>query len=228
MGISLWQKDSLVTLILFEQNLGNSLYVNWIIASIFENVIILRMKRPSSSLYLSRHSIFCNFFMILIFSGFCVLQHMNSRVINWKIGLQQLPSVVNLVLKFPVFQFNLYDLNLHHYDLLLNTNLSQIQTADLKTMNEDFAIQLSKLLETLIALQPQNNNNCLSKLNTSQCHNEAIFFLLQGCSKGQKSRGAGSNAARRHCPAAPSDLPKSGGAAAPPAPPAPPLVARLF
>ena len=41
----------------------------------------------------------------------------------------------------------------------------------------------------------------------------------QGCTKGQKSGGAGSNAARRRCPAAPSDLPKSGGAAAPPAPP---------
>ena len=38
----------------------------------------------------------------------------------------------------------------------------------------------------------------------------------QGCNKGQKSGGAGSNAARRRCPAAPSDLPKSGGAAAPP------------
>ena len=49
--------------------------------------------------------------------------------------------------------------------------------------------------------------------------------FLQGCSKGQKSGGAGSNAARRRCPAAPSDLPKSGGAAAPPAPPlAAPLV----
>ena len=42
---------------------------------------------------------------------------------------------------------------------------------------------------------------------------------LQGCTKGQKSGGAGSNAGRRRCPAAPSDLPKSGGAAAPPAPP---------
>ena len=42
---------------------------------------------------------------------------------------------------------------------------------------------------------------------------------MQGCTKGQKSGGAGSNAARRRCPAAPSDLPKSGGAAAPPAPP---------
>ena len=41
----------------------------------------------------------------------------------------------------------------------------------------------------------------------------------QGCTKGQKSGGAGSNAARRRCPAAPSDLPKSGGAAAQPAPP---------
>ena len=48
--------------------------------------------------------------------------------------------------------------------------------------------------------------------------------LPQGCTKGQKSGGAGSNAARRRCPAAPSDLPKSGGAAAPPAPP---LVACL-
>ena len=34
---------------------------------------------------------------------------------------------------------------------------------------------------------------------------------MQGCSKGQKSGGAGSNAARRRCPAAPSDLPESGG-----------------
>ena len=42
---------------------------------------------------------------------------------------------------------------------------------------------------------------------------------MQGCSKGQKSGGAGSNAARRRCPAVPSDLPKSGGAVAPPAPP---------
>ena len=47
----------------------------------------------------------------------------------------------------------------------------------------------------------------------------------QGCTKGQKSGGAGSNAARRCCPEAPSDLPKSGGAAAPPAPP---LGASLF
>ena len=38
---------------------------------------------------------------------------------------------------------------------------------------------------------------------------------MQACNKGQKSGGAGSNAARRRCPAAPSDLPKSGGAAAP-------------
>ena len=38
---------------------------------------------------------------------------------------------------------------------------------------------------------------------------------MQGCTKGQKSGGAGSNVARRRCPAAPSDLPKSGGAAAP-------------
>ena len=37
-------------------------------------------------------------------------------------------------------------------------------------------------------------------------------LLMQGCNKGQKSGGAGSNAARRRCPAAPSDLPKSGGA----------------
>ena len=37
--------------------------------------------------------------------------------------------------------------------------------------------------------------------------------------QGSKIRGAGSNAARRRCLAAPSDLPKSGGAAAPPAPP---------
>ena len=44
-------------------------------------------------------------------------------------------------------------------------------------------------------------------------------YIYQGCTKGQKSWGAGSNAARRRCPAAPSDLPKSGGAAAPPAPP---------
>ena len=47
-----------------------------------------------------------------------------------------------------------------------------------------------------------------------------IFIKTQGCSKGQKSGGAGNNAARarRRCPAAPSDLTKSGGAAAPPAP----------
>ena len=37
--------------------------------------------------------------------------------------------------------------------------------------------------------------------------------------QGSKIWGAGSNAARRRCPAAPSDLPKAGGAAAPPAPP---------
>ena len=93
--------------------------VNWIIASIFEKRYqFLRMKGPSSSLYLSRHSIFCNFFMILIFSGFCVLQHMNSRVINWKIGLQQLPSVVNLVLKFPAFQ-QLYIPSTLNIDLIL-------------------------------------------------------------------------------------------------------------
>ena len=46
-----------------------------------------------------------------------------------------------------------------------------------------------------------------------------LVTYVQGCTKGQKSGGAGSNAARRRCPAAPSDLPKSGGAAAPPAPP---------
>ena len=46
-----------------------------------------------------------------------------------------------------------------------------------------------------------------------------LWFAIQGCTKGQKSGGAGSNAARHRCPAAPSDLPKSGGAAAPPAPP---------
>ena len=44
------------------------------------------------------------------------------------------------------------------------------------------------------------------------------LLTMQGCSKGQKSGGAGSNAARSRCPAAPSDPPKSGGAAAPPAP----------
>ena len=42
------------------------------------------------------------------------------------------------------------------------------------------------------------------------------IYVLQGCTKGQKSGGAGSNAARRRCPAAPSDLPKSGGGAAAP------------
>ena len=46
-----------------------------------------------------------------------------------------------------------------------------------------------------------------------------VHIYIQGCTKGQKSGGAGSNAARRRCPAAPSDLPKSGGAAAPPASP---------
>ena len=45
------------------------------------------------------------------------------------------------------------------------------------------------------------------------------FEAIQGCTKGQKSGGAGSNAACRRCLVAPSDLPKSGGAAAPPAPP---------
>ena len=52
-----------------------------------------------------------------------------------------------------------------------------------------------------------------------------ICAINQGCNKGQKSGGAGSNAARRRCPAVPSDLPKSGGAVAPPAPP---LVACLL
>ena len=46
------------------------------------------------------------------------------------------------------------------------------------------------------------------------------LFRVQGCTKGQKSGGAGSNAARRRCPAAPSDLPKSGGGSCPPCPPA--------
>ena len=46
------------------------------------------------------------------------------------------------------------------------------------------------------------------------------YSCMQGCTKGQKSGGAGSNAARCRCPAAPSDLPKSGGAAAPPCSPA--------
>ena len=41
--------------------------------------------------------------------------------------------------------------------------------------------------------------------------------ILPDCRKDRKSGGTGSNAARRRCPAAPSDLPKSGGAAAPPA-----------
>ena len=54
--------------------------------------------------------------------------------------------------------------------------------------------------------------NCYSDLNKKRSS-------FQGCTKGQKSGGAGSNAGRRRCPAAPSDLPKSGGAAAPPAPP---------
>ena len=41
----------------------------------------------------------------------------------------------------------------------------------------------------------------------------------QVCTKGRKSGGAGSNAARRRCPAGSSDLPKSGGAAVSPASP---------
>ena len=53
----------------------------------------------------------------------------------------------------------------------------------------------------------------------------SLIEKRQGCNKGQKSGGAGSNEARRRCPAAPSDLPKSGRAAAPPAPP---LVACLI
>ena len=56
----------------------------------------------------------------------------------------------------------------------------------------------------------------------SYFHNHKICFQSQGCCKGQKSGGAGSNVARRRCPAAPSDLPKSGGAAAPP--PRPPTL----
>ena len=50
----------------------------------------------------------------------------------------------------------------------------------------------------------------------------------QGCPKGQKSGGAGSNAARRRCPVAPSDLPKSGEAASPPAPPASNIPAHMY
>ena len=54
-----------------------------------------------------------------------------------------------------------------------------------------------------------------------QEYKQILLFkkALQGCTKGQKSGGAGSNAARRRCPAAPSDPPKSGGAAAPCTPP---------
>jgi hypothetical protein len=40
--------------------------------------------------------------------------------------------------------------------------------------------------------------------------------LSSGMSQSLKIWGAGSNAARRRCQAAPSDLPKYGGAAAPP------------
>ena len=43
-----------------------------------------------------------------------------------------------------------------------------------------------------------------------------VWFAIQGCTKGQKSGGAGSNAARRHYLAAPSDLPKSWGRSGPP------------
>ena len=68
----------------------------------------------------------------------------------------------------------------------------------------------------------------LKKLLIESVCNQEPFncssYSVQGCNKGQKSGGAGSNAARRRCPAAPSDLPKSGGAAAPTAPP---LVACL-
>ena len=49
----------------------------------------------------------------------------------------------------------------------------------------------------------------------------------QGCTKGQKSGEAGSNVARRRCPAAPSDLPKTGGAG-PPGPPACCMPARYY
>ena len=60
----------------------------------------------------------------------------------------------------------------------------------------------------------------------SKSHQIHFHDKFQGCNKGQKSGGAGSNAARRRCPAAPSDLPKSGGGAA--APPAPTLAASLY
>ena len=46
-----------------------------------------------------------------------------------------------------------------------------------------------------------------------------ILNRSQACAKVEKSGGTHSNAARRRLPAAPSDLPKSGGARAPPAPP---------
>ena len=49
---------------------------------------------------------------------------------------------------------------------------------------------------------------------------EVIYFIKhRDAPRVKNPGGAGSNAARRRCPAAPSDLPKSGGAAAPPAPP---------
>ena len=58
-------------------------------------------------------------------------------------------------------------------------------------------------------------------LQTKIINTKRKLFLLNimHVAKSKNLVGAGSNAARRHCPAAPSDLPKSGGAAATSAPP---------
>ena len=51
---------------------------------------------------------------------------------------------------------------------------------------------------------------------------------LSGMLQSLKIWGAGSNAARRRCPVAPSDLPKSGEAASPPATPASNMPAHMY
>ena len=65
-------------------------------------------------------------------------------------------------------------------------------------------------------LAVKNENDWWVESGGPSISNEGTLY--RDAPRDQKSGVAGSNAARRRCPAAPSDLPKSGGAAAPPAP----------
>ena len=80
-------------------------------------------------------------------------------------------------------------------------------------------------LENVFAIDPAN---IWTRLDKMQVKNPALNDGTQGCNKGQKSGGAGSNAVRRRCPSAPSDLPKSGRGRGPPGPPACCMPALVF